>query len=100
MDRGDAERGDVRTNPLVGGGWEPPEPGPEQLGRGRRRPADVFIPRGPLGGARALGFPATSGVRPDREAAVLADPEGAISAYEDEKRRFQPAGAELPTEEA
>ena len=25
---------------------------------------------------------------------------GAISAYEDEKRRFQPAGAELPTEEA
>ena len=39
-------------------------------------------------------------MRQDREAAVLADPEGAISAYEDLKRGFRPPGAELPTEEA
>ena len=57
-------------------------------------------PAGRWGGARALDFAVTSGLRPDREAAVLADPEGAISAQEDEKRRFQPVGAEPPTEEA
>ena len=60
----------------------------------------MFIPLGPLGSARALDFAVTSGMRHDREAAVLADPEGAIAAYEELKRGFQPPGAELPTEEA
>ena len=71
----------------------PPEPGPERLGRGSRRLVEVGIPRRPLGGARALGFAVTSGMRPDREAAVRADPDGAIKAYEDAKRSFQPSGA-------
>ena len=70
------------------------------LGRGRRRPADVFIPRGPLGGDRALDFAVTSGMRADREIAVRADPEGVIQLYEDGKRSFRPPGAELPTDEA
>ena len=100
MDHGGADRADVNMDPPVGGGWEPPEPGPERLGRGRRRPADVFIPRGPLGGARALDFAVTSGMRADREAAIRADPEGAIKAYEDAKRNFRPNGAELSTLEA
>ena len=39
-------------------------------------------------------------MRHDREAAVLADPEGAIKAYEDAKRSYRPPGALLPTEEA
>ena len=86
--------------PQGGGEWEPPDPGPDQVGRGRRRPADVYIPRGALGSARALDFALTSGMRPDREAAVLVDPEGAIRAYEDSKRNYKPPGADLPTGEA
>ncbi len=39
-------------------------------------------------------------MRPDREIAVRANPEGAIKAYEEEKRNFKPNGAELPTDEA
>jgi hypothetical protein len=100
MDHGGFDRRGAAAPPPVGGGWEPPDPGPEHVGRGRRRPADVFIPRGPLGGARALDFAVTSGMRPDRELAVLADPEGAIKAYEDSKRSFRPPGALLATEEA
>ena len=81
MDHRGADRSAAAPAPQGGSEWEPPEPGPDQAGRGRRRPADVYIPRGPLGSARALDFAVTSGMRPDREAAVLADPEGAIKAY-------------------
>jgi hypothetical protein len=100
MDHGGEGGRGPAADPPPGGGWEPPDPGPDRVGRGRRRPADVYVPRGPLGTARALDFAVTSGMRPDREAAVLADPEGAIKAYEDSKRSFRPPGAELPTEEA
>jgi hypothetical protein len=100
MDHGGSERGPGSADPPAGGGWEEPVIGPERVGRGRRRPADIFIPQGPIGGARALDFAVTSGMRPDREIAVRANPEGAIKAYEEEKRNFKPNGAELPTGEA
>ena len=82
------------------GDREPPDPGAPPDRRGRRRPAVVFIPRGPLGRARALDFAVTSGMRRDRETAAIADPEEVVRQYEDAKRAFRPPGAELPTEEA
>ena len=47
-----------------------------------------------------MDFAVTSGMRADREAAIRADPEGPIKAYEDAKRNFRPNGAELSTLEA
>ena len=49
MDHGGADGIGGVPVPQSGDPWEPPDPGPDLLGRGRRRPADVFIPRGPLG---------------------------------------------------
>ena len=86
LDHGGSAEGPSGLAPPAGGGWDPPDPGHERQGRGRRRPADVFIPLGPLGSARALDFAVTSGMRHDREAAVLADPEGAIAASRRKKR--------------
>ena len=73
-------------------GREPPDPGGGER-RGRRRLADVFIPRVHLGGARALDFAVTSGMRSDREAAAIADLEEVIRCYEDAERDFRQPGA-------
>ena len=82
------ERSAAGPDPPPGGGWEPPDPGADRGDRGRRRLAVVSNPRGLLGGARALDFAVTSGMRADREAAVLVSPEDAIRVYEDSKRSF------------
>ena len=37
MDHGGSERGATGAAPPAGGGWEPPDPGPEQHGRGKRK---------------------------------------------------------------
>ncbi len=70
------------TRQLAGGGSSPTSAQKESAAAEEDLPRFLIL-RGPLGGARALGFAVTSGMRPDREAAVLADPEGAIKAYED-----------------
>jgi len=67
--------------------------------RGRRRPADVYLPRGPGGRAAALDFACTSGLRADRARAATENPEEVVANYEAFKRSFKPAGDLETTEE-
>ena len=66
--------------------------------RARRRPADVYLPRGPGNRPAALDFACTSGLRFDRLRAAVDDPNGICVDYEDLKRNFKPAGEDLGTE--
>lgn len=75
------------------GGAEDPVPAAS-----RRRPADVFLPRGPGGSASALDFACTSGMRADLLHTSAIDPAAVVSAYEAFKRGFTPPGDVLSTE--
>ena len=73
----------------------PPRPsdeeGPQTIthgSRGARRPADIWLPRGPDGGATAVDFAVTSGLRNDRFQDVANDPSVVFSAYEEYKRSY------------
>ena len=59
---------------------------------GRRRPADIYLPRG-AGGVRcepaALDFAVTSGLRPDHIEQVITDPAGILCDYSEYKKAYK-----------
>ena len=67
--------------------------------RARRRPADVYLPRGPGNKPAALDFACTSGLRFDRLRAAIDEPDGVCADYEDMKRNFRPDNEDRGTEE-
>ena len=69
-----------------------------QQGRRRRRPADVYLPRGLSGSPVALDFAATSGMQPSLLRQSADEPSAVIVAYEDRKREFRPEGEPDTTE--
>ena len=66
--------------------------------RQRRRPADVFFPRGASGMRTALDFACTSGMRADNLREAANDPGSIVVAYEQTKRDFKPPGESDTTE--
>ena len=54
-----------------------------------RRPADIWLPRSSLGGAEALDFAVTSGLRADRYRQVAVDAGVVFAEYEDSKRAYK-----------
>ena len=64
----------------------------------RRRPADVFLPRGMRGARTALDFACTSGLRADRLRQAADNPESIVLAYEQAKRDFTPPGERESTQ--
>ena len=81
----------------------PPQDGthaePSNRNRARRRPADVYLPRGPGNKPAALDFACTSGLRFDRLRSAIDDPNRVCVDYEDFKRNFKPDGEDHGTEE-
>ena len=57
--------------------------------RSERRPADIWLPRGPHGDADALDFAITSGMRPDMLRRAVEDPSEIFEIYESFKRAHQ-----------
>ena len=66
--------------------------------RQRRRPADIFLPRGVGNEPTALDFACTSGLRFDRVRASADNPEAMLADYDDFKRNFHPPHEDLATE--
>ena len=62
-----------------------------EVGRGpeARRPADIYVPRWDLGGAAALDFAVTSGLRTDLLEQTAADGLSCLKSYEQAKKSFQ-----------
>ena len=54
-----------------------------------RRPADVWLPRGPGGGSEALDFAVTSGLRADLFRESINHPETVILEYEEIKKLYK-----------
>ena len=71
-------------------GLLPPRPAAEGVDdsstRNGRRPADVWLPRGPSGAGEALDFAVTSGLRSDTFRTVAGAPTAVFQRYEDSKR--------------
>ena len=61
----------------------------QQQARRRRRPADVYLPRGVNGSPVALDFAATSGMQAGLLRQAADEPSAVIVAYEQKKTRFQ-----------
>ena len=59
---------------------------------GGRRPADVWLPRGPSGRGEALDFACTSGLRTDMWRCVLQNPNCVFESYEDYKFTYKYTG--------
>ena len=66
--------------------------------RGRRRPADVYLPRGISGSPMALDFAATSGMQTSILRQSANDPTSVVVGYEQFKRDFMPEGETESTE--
>ena len=66
--------------------------------RRRRRPADIYLPRGITGSPMALDFAATSGMQSRLLRQSADDSSSAIVAYEQRKRDFIPEGETESTE--
>ena len=67
--------------------------------RGRRRPADIYLPRGPGGRPAAIDFACTSGLRSDTVRSAADAPERVTESYEAFKRNVKPQGETESTEE-
>ena len=70
----------------------------QQQARRRRRPADVYLPRGVNGSPVALDFAATSGMQSGLLRQAADEPSTVIVAYEEKKRDFRPEGEPDTTE--
>ena len=70
----------------------------QQQARQRRRPADVYLPRGVNGSPVALDFAATSGMQSGLLRQAPDEPSSVIVAYEEKKRDFRPEGEPDTTE--
>ena len=66
--------------------------------RGRRRPADVYLPRGISGSPMALDFAATSGMQTSFLRQSANDPTSVVVGYEQFKRDIMPDGETETTE--
>ena len=66
--------------------------------RRRRRPADIYLPRGISGSPMALDFAATSGMQASLLRQSADDPTSVIVTYEQRKRDFTPDGETESTE--
>ena len=77
--------------------WDADAPNDQQARR-RRRPADVYLPRGVNGSPMALDFAATSGMQTGLLRQSADEPSSAIVAYEERKREFRPEGEPDTTE--
>ena len=80
--------GDV-WDPEASNGWSD---------RRRRRPADIYLPRGITGSPMALDFAATSGMQGSLLRQSADDSTSVIVAYEQRKRDFIPEGETETTE--
>ena len=69
------------------------ERGPEA-----RRPADIYVPRWDLGGAAALDFAVTSGLRTDLLERTAADGSSCLTSYEEFKNTFLDTAAHCASE--
>ncbi len=74
-------------------GLLPQRPEPDGLATSvdssRRRPADVWLPRGPSNGGEAWDFACTSGLRADRLETVAMQAPAVFADYEDFKRNYK-----------
>ena len=59
-----------------------------ERGSEARRPADIYVPRWDLGGAAALDFAVTSGLRTDLLQETVSDASSCLTSYEHFKRSF------------
>jgi len=63
-----------------------------KAGGDQRRPADVWLPRGPVGRPEALDFACTSGVRADVVAQTADTPNTVFDKYEEFKHNYKDTG--------
>ena len=89
----------LRPRPIQGSRCEDDSEGRED-GRGpeARRPADIYVPRWDLGGAAALDFAVTSGLRTDLLEQTAADGMSCLVRYEHSKNSFLDTAAHCASE--
>ena len=90
----------LRPRPVQGSRSEDGSVGGE-VGRGpeARRPADIYVPRWDLGGAAALDFAVTSGLRTDLLEQTSADGKSSLTSYEHYKNSYLDTAAHCASED-